>query len=78
MICKKKGKVLLVIQYQFNVSVNSPLASINTNCTSLASSSSPPVREPKSTTDTNSNPRMEADATSGKKTCAKTGQISQT
>ena len=32
----KKGKVLFVMQYQFNVSVSSPLESINTNCTSLA------------------------------------------
>ena len=71
MICKK-GKVLFVIQYQFNVSVSSPLASINTNCTLLASSSSPTVKVTESTADTNSKPEMEADATSGKKTYAKT------
>ena len=65
-ICKK-GKVLFVIQYQFNVSVSSPLASINTNCTLLTSSSSPTVKVTESTTDTNLKSAMEADATSGKK-----------
>ena len=49
MICEK-SKVLFVIQYQFNVSVNSPLASINTNCTLLASSSSLTVKVTASTT----------------------------
>ena len=33
--CNKKGKVLCVIQCKFNVLVNSPLASINTNYTLL-------------------------------------------
>ena len=65
MICKK-GKVSFVIQYQFNVSVSSPLASINTNCTLLA------VKMTESTTDINSQPGMKADATLGKKTYAKT------
>ena len=65
MICKK-GKVLFVIQYQFNVSVSSPLASINTNCTLLVSSSSPTVKVTESTTDINSKPGMKADTTSGK------------
>ena len=62
----KKGKVLFVMQYQFNVSVSSPLASINTNSTLLASSFSPTIKVTKSTTDINSKPGMKADATSGK------------
>ena len=37
---EKQGKVLFVIQYQCNVSVSSPLTSINTNSTLLASASS--------------------------------------
>ena len=64
-ICNKKGKVLFIIQYKFNVSVSSSLASINTNCTLLASSSSPTVKVTASTTDTSSKPAMEADATFG-------------
>ena len=65
--CNKKGKVLCVIQYKFNVSVSSPLAYINTNYTLLASSSSTTVKVTESTSDTNFKPAMEADATSGKK-----------
>ena len=64
--CNKKGKVLCVIQYKFNVLVNSPLASINTNYTLLATSSST------STNDTNVKAAIEADATSGKKKLYKT------
>ena len=66
-IYNKKGKVLFVIQYQFNVSVISPLASINTNYTLLASPSSSTVKVTESTTDANLKHAMEADATSGKK-----------
>ena len=66
-ICNKKGKVLCVIQYKFNVSVSSPLESINTNYTLLASSSSTSVKGTGSTSDTNIKAPMEADATSGKK-----------
>ena len=62
----KKGKVLFVIQYQFNVSVSLPLASISTNCTLLASSSSPTGKVTETTTDINSKPEMKADATSCK------------
>ena len=65
MICKK-GKVVFVIQYQFSVSMNLPLASINTNCTLLASSFSSTVTVTESTTDINLKPRMKADAISGK------------
>ena len=57
---------MFVIQYQFNVSVGSPLASINTNCNLLASTSSPTAKVTLTTTDINSRPGMKADATSGK------------
>ena len=62
---------MFVIQYQFNVSVSSPLASINTNCTLLASSSSPTVKVTENTPDINSKPGMKADAALGKKMYAK-------
>ena len=65
--CNKKGKVMCVIQYKFNVLVNSPLASINTNYTLLAASSSTTVKGTGSTNDTNVKAAIEADATSGKK-----------
>ena len=35
-ICDKKGKVLCLIQYEFNGLVNTPLVSINRNYTLLA------------------------------------------
>ena len=70
-ICNKKGKVLFVIQYNFNVLVSSPLASINKNYTLLASSSSPNVKVTESKPDTNLKPAMEADVTSGKKNLCK-------
>ena len=70
-ICNKKGKVLCVIQYKFNVLVSSPLASINTNYTLLASSSSISVKGTESTSDTNLKAEMERDATSGKKKLCK-------
>ena len=70
-ICNKKGKVLDVIQYKFNVSVSSPLASINTNYTLLASSSSTTVKVTESRSDTNLKPAIEAEATSCKKNLCK-------
>ena len=67
-ICNKKGKSLCVIQYKVNVLVSSPLVSINTNYTLLASSSSTSVKGIESTSDTNLKATIEADAaTSGKK-----------
>ena len=66
-IYSKKGKVLCIIQYKFNVSVTSPLAYINTNYTLLASSSSTNVQVTESTSVTNMKPAIEEDATSGKK-----------
>ena len=49
--CNKKIKVLCVIQYKCNVLVNSQLASINTNSTLLATSSSTCVKGTESTND---------------------------
>ena len=43
-IYNKKGKLLCVIQYKFNVLVSSPLESVNTNYILLASSSSTSVK----------------------------------
>ena len=57
---------MFVIQYNFNVLVSSPLESVTTNPTVLASSSSPTVKVTETTTHTNSKLAMEADATSGK------------
>ena len=62
---KNKGKVLFVIQYQCSVSVNSPLISINTNPTLLASSSSLTMT-PTETSDMILKSGMTADATSGR------------
>ena len=62
-----KGKVLCIIQYNFNVSVTSQLAYINTNYTLLDSSSSTHVQVTESTLVTNMKPAIEEDATSGKK-----------
>ena len=47
--------------------MSSPLASINTNYTLLASSSTTSVKGTESTSDTNLKAAKEADATSGKK-----------
>ena len=66
-IFDKKGKVLCVIQYKFNVLVNSPLASININYTLLAVAFSTNITLTFGTTDTNMKDAMAADATSGKK-----------
>ena len=63
-ICNKKGKVLCVIQYRFNVSVSSPLACIITYFTLLASSSPTTVKVTESRSYTNLKPAMEAGDTS--------------
>ena len=63
----KKGKVFCVIQYKFNVLLNSPWASTNTNYTLLTTSSTTSMTCKDSTSDTNVKGAMEADATSGKK-----------
>ena len=65
--CDKKGNILCVIQCKFNVLVNAPLASINTNYTLLVVSSSTSVTLTYGTADTNVKDAMAADATSGKK-----------
>ena len=65
--CHKKVKVLCVIQYKFNVLANSPLASINTNYTLLATSSSTCVKGTGSTNYSHEKAAIETDATSGKK-----------
>ena len=66
-LCNKKGRVLCVIQYKLNVLVNTPLASINTNYTLLASSSSTSITWSDGTSDTNVKDTMAAVATSCKK-----------
>ena len=63
---EKQGKVLFVIQYQCNVSVSLPLASIDTNSTILPSASLPTMTMKEMTTEMILNTGMEADATSGK------------
>ena len=65
--CDKKGKVLCLIQYEFNVVVNTPVVSINTNYTLLASSSSTTITSKDCTSDRNMKDGMAGDATSGKK-----------
>ena len=70
-IYNKKGKLLCVIQYKFNVLGSSLLASVNTNHTLLASSSSTIVKGTESTINTNMKATIETDATSGKKTLYK-------
>ena len=66
-ICNKKGKVLCIIQYEFNAPVTSPLANINTNYTLLVSPSSTNVQVTESTSVSNMKPTTEEDATSAKK-----------
>ena len=66
-ICDKKGKVLCVIQYEFNVLVNTPLVFINTNYTLLALSSSTSITLKDCISDRNMKYAMAADATLGKK-----------
>ena len=62
---EKQGKVCFVIQYQYNVAVNSPWMLINTNSTLLGSSPSPsPLTE--TTNDMTCKSGMTGDATSGR------------
>ena len=63
---EKQGKVFFVIQYQCSVSVNSPLTSINTNSTLLASSSSLTTTPTEMTSDMILKSGMKADGTSGR------------
>ena len=63
---EKQGKVFFVIQYQCNVSVNSPWISINTNSTLLGSSSSLTMTLTETTSDMICKSGMTADATSGR------------
>ena len=65
--CDKKGKLLCLTQYEFNVLVKTPLVSINTNYTLLASSSSTAMTSKDDISDGNMKDGMAADATSGKK-----------
>ena len=62
---------MCVTQYKFTVLVSSPVASINTNYTLLASSSSTRVKGTGSKSDRNMKAAMEEDDTSGKKTLYK-------
>ena len=59
------------MQYNFNVSVSSQLESVTANPTVLASLSSPNVKLTETTTHTNSQSAVEADAISGKKNLCK-------
>ena len=63
----KKGKVLCLIQYELNILVNTPLVSINTNYTLLASSSSTTITSKDDSSDRNMKDGMAGDATSSKK-----------
>ena len=63
---EKQGNVFFVIQYQCNVSVNSPWISINSNSTLLGSSCSPTMTLTKTKHDMICKSRMTADATSGR------------
>ena len=63
---EKQGKVFFVIQYQNNVSVNSPWIFIDTNSTLLGSSSSPTTSQKETTSDMVCKSVMTADATSGR------------
>ena len=63
---EKQGKVFFVIEYQYNVSVNSPWICINTNSTLLGSSSSPTTTQKAATNDMISKSTMTPDATSGR------------
>ena len=71
-IYNKKGKLLCVIQYKFNILVNVPLEYINTNYTLLASSSATSVKGTESRSDRNMKAAMKEDDTSGKKSYTKT------
>ena len=63
---EKQGKVFFVIEYLYNVSVNSPWIYINTNSTLLASSSSSKNTKKAATADMICNSAITPDATSGK------------
>ena len=65
------------MQYKFNISVSSPLESINTNYTLLASSPSTSVKGTESTIHTNVKAAIATDATSGKKKLYKTFMYSE-
>ena len=65
--CDKKGKVLCIIQYEFNVWVNTQLVTFNTNCTLLASSSSTTMSSKDGISYRNTKDGMARDDTSGKK-----------
>ena len=67
---EKEGKVCFVIQYQYNVSVNSPWIAINTNSTLLGSSSSS-TRTLTETSDMICKSGITPDATSGKENVLK-------
>ena len=68
MICKTIScSVLCIIQYEFNVWVNTQLVSINTNYTLLASSSSTTMTSKDGISDRNMKDGMARDDTSGKK-----------
>ena len=62
-----KGKLLCVIQYKCNILGSLPPASINTNYTLLASSSSTSVKGTNSSMNTNVKAAIGTDATSGEK-----------
>ena len=63
---EKQCKVSFVIQYQYNVSVNLPQISINTNSTLLGSSSSVTMTPTETTSDIILKSGMTADTTSGR------------
>ena len=65
--CAKKGKVLCIIQYDFNVRVNTPIVSINTNYTLLASSSATNMISKDCISDRNMTDGTAGHDTSGKK-----------
>ena len=62
---EKQGKVFFVIQYQYNVAVNAPWISINTNSTLLGSSPSPTTLT-ETTNDMICKSGVTTDATSGR------------
>ena len=63
---EKQCKVSFVIQYHWNVSVNSQWISINTNSTLLGSSSSPTMTHRETTSEMICKSTITADATSGR------------
>ena len=65
--CAKKGKVFCIVQYEFNVWVNTPIVSINTNYTLLAWSSATNMISSDCISDRNMTDGMTGDDTPGKK-----------